>query len=29
MLYALSGARTTPQVFANGQQIGSADELAS
>jgi peroxiredoxin/glutaredoxin len=27
-LYALSGARTTPQVFVNGTAIGGADQLA-
>jgi glutaredoxin len=26
-LYGLSGRKTTPQVFVNGQHIGGADEL--
>ena len=26
-LYALSGRKTTPQVFVNGKHIGGADEL--
>ena len=26
-LYALSGAKTTPQIFVNGERIGGADEL--
>ena len=27
VLYALSGRRTTPQLFVNGRHIGGADEL--